>query len=747
MGPKSDSLQPRVDQSRLTQLAAQLPKPRARRGDYRRPDRKGLSVPAKKAGGAGSSSGGDGVAPRAPTASKEKEPAVEGGQTAWAKRLSKEDNEWSLQRPAHSKALRSVTSERDTQFGHAALEEKKIVLNNMNHSCLYHGCCSPARLKAEAIADPAARELALAALYADVTKDGSGSITKTATVQQVVWCGMRICFVLDVWTFFCSLCNESFVPLAIHVLGFASSPSVIRENGKETGYTYWLALEVADDFARSRSIGKISAMAFAAAKEATYRLSCAALARLGLGDGNEVFTLDDRILNNVHFAYQRASILNTAVGERGLCFRCGIGQNCPSCSAVIMPNGTIDASTRFSIVMDATLSAGTNPSAAKAARKAGLMGVIHKFFISDACAASAGGGMHAGGPAAPGAADAPLPLPAGGPAVVAPARSADPPADPPGGGLSIAAAVVAAWDAAAAAARRSKGERGPAATGAHSAGAHSAGGDESASAGDSVQDVRGRLAAASAPSAEGRRGAAAARARGSARRLHNPLHCSRELLSPQQAAASAVAGAPSVGIVGTVCGHGQPLLEGFLNMKAPENWSMYDRLLRRMLFDNRVDRIEVVYIDFSCLYMVHFYDEFGAELKELASQMCGDGVSARCIDFYVDWLHMQGHIASCRYSNGAMYNEGTGRRIGVGAETLWSKVRSRWAGGVDASKVSMQAIRWLDFGLSELWLDFGLSELHPLCPILSDEAHFADVSRYGPRSPRGLARARAARRF
>ena len=639
----------RLNTARLVELALKETA-RAPKGAYKRRDRAGKPVPAGGAGPAAGHQGGAPLSTSAPKAKPSPKPTVEGEPSEWTKRLLKDAKAWDDKRPEHTCALRAVAPERFISSGRAAEGEMETARRNVDRACLFHDCCRSSRLEAELIEDADKREAALAALYATLTKEG-GLISKAATVNQVVvFCGLRHSFLLDVPTFHCRACSESFVPMAVHALAWPSSASVISLNGEQLGYTRWFDADLLDEFARFRSTGNVSALAFAAVMETTYRESSAALARLGRGGRNDAFPLDDRMLLNVHHAYQAALAPNTAEGERGLYFRQGVCKNCPSCSTVQSTvDGPLDQSEHVSVVLDASVTPSTNPSAARAAHAADLQGKISNNFFMEDLRVSAGASVRAAASPA-----------AGGPSTGGRAAGVRPPPRAGGGGPP-------------------------------------------------------RLAP----------------------KGHNRLHCSRELLSPEQAAAAAKMGGPSTGIVGGVCPHDQPLLGGFLNMKVPENWGMYDRVLERVILDNRVDKIRIVYIDFSCLYQVHFFNEFGERLEALELEACGaNGVSADGIEFFVDWLHMQGHVASCRYRNGAMYNTGTGRRIGVGAEVLWSTV---WAGGRGRGGPRRRSCFLHALSVRPISFLISTSFFSPL----TDQAPFADVPRHGTRPPSGLARAPA----
>ena len=129
--------------------------------------------------------------------------------------------------------------------------------------------------------------------------------------------------------------------------------------------------------------------------------------------------------------------------------------------------------------------------------------------------------------------------------------------------------------------------------------------------------------------------------------------------------------ASAFGIGGAVCPEGVPARWSYINMRRPENWRMYDAMLRKLIANNQLDAIKVVYLDFGCMYQVHFVDEFGRAGEFTVN------AKAEEIKFFVDWLHAKGHHPECRYSNGAMYVLNTGRRIGAQCEELWAKVTPR----------------------------------------------------------------------
>ena len=212
----------RLDTSRLVELA-QKEKTRAPKGAYKRRDRAGKPVPA---GGAGSAAGHQGGAPLSTSAPKAKpspKPTVEGGPSKWTKRLLEAAKAWDDKRPEHTCALRAVAPERFISSGRAAEAEMETARRNVDRACLFHDCCCSSRLEAELIEDADEREAALAALHAELTQEG-GLISKTATVnQKVVFCGLRHNFLLDVPTFHCRACSETFVPSAVHALAWPSS--------------------------------------------------------------------------------------------------------------------------------------------------------------------------------------------------------------------------------------------------------------------------------------------------------------------------------------------------------------------------------------------------------------------------------------------------------------------------------------------------------------------------------------------
>lgn len=140
------------------------------------------------------------------------------------------------------------------------------------------------------------------------------------------------------------------------------------------------------------------------------------------------------------------------------------------------------------------------------------------------------------------------------------------------------------------------------------------------------------------------------------------LRCSR------QETRQAAPGTAAVGIAGGVCAHGVPAEGTFINMRNPENWSMYTAILNYAIAKNPFDIFKTVYLDFGCMYKNAFYKAFNDPLAFVR------GISASTIRFFVDWLHAKGHRPWCRFNNGAMYVAGTGRRIGAQCEELWAKV-------------------------------------------------------------------------
>ena len=146
---------------------------------------------------------------------------------------------------------------------------------------------------------------------------------------------------------------------------------------------------------------------------------------------------------------------------------------------------------------------------------------------------------------------------------------------------------------------------------------------------------------------------------------HNHIRACRqftEAVTPARAVAA-------FGIGGAVCPEGVPTRSSFINMRRPENWRMYDAMLRKLIANNQLDAIKVVYLDFGCMYQFHFLDQFGRAGAFTVEASAAD------IKFFVDWLHAKGHNPECRYTNGAMYVLNTGRRIGAQCEELWAKVR------------------------------------------------------------------------
>ncbi|KAF6249657.1 hypothetical protein COO60DRAFT_942889 [Scenedesmus sp. NREL 46B-D3] len=111
------------------------------------------------------------------------------------------------------------------------------------------------------------------------------------------------------------------------------------------------------------------------------------------------------------------------------------------------------------------------------------------------------------------------------------------------------------------------------------------------------------------------------------------------------------------GLTGSVCSHGQPLLDMFLAMPAPERFLYYDLALQELLLEARVN---VMYLDTG---------SYSSHLQLHSPEAAAPG------HIRVPWWHARGHGVNCCLRNSGLYLPGAGRRVGETCEQLWAQLK------------------------------------------------------------------------
>ena len=504
--------------------------------------------------------------------------------------------------------------------------EKGVVLKALSLAPCCHSCCRPEYAVAKA-GGAAAVDAFLAALMATPPTGGEAVISATGKTVAVIYLGRNIEFLLPLKQFRCSRCKLAFLPEALDVNAFPSSPASVRENGAVVGYTRFFSLGVLKDFATLNDGGGLSLMAYAAHLEEKLRslseLRAVHLKSLGqddprAGEFYEPHPVDPRTFANAYFASRRT--LAAISNEKEMGMNCFAGVfNCPSCTTTVSPDGKLNPSEIVTVIVDASVTPSSNPKAAMAAHAAQLKPTVRKYFR---CEAEASGAISSSSVLPPTESQA-RPAAVTGPGAGAAGRGPGPGAFAPAvGSVSTAAA---------------------ASTGNGGGGLEEGDGDMH---GVGVGPHRNPIVD------------------DSLRSHHNPLTCD----DPRHS--SVPEGTHAKGVVGAVCSCGKPVLGSYESINTHENYGCYDRQLKHLVLTNPIDTIRKVGLDYGCLYKVHFVNFFGEDLP-YATYVRADEVL-----FLVDWLHAKGHKAICRFQNGAFYIVNTGRRTGVDMERLFAKVNS-----------------------------------------------------------------------
>ena len=123
-----------------------------------------------------------------------------------------------------------------------------------------------------------------------------------------------------------------------------------------------------------------------------------------------------------------------------------------------------------------------------------------------------------------------------------------------------------------------------------------------------------------------------------------------------------------------VCDDGYCFRNSAMSLPRGEWFGVFDKMLFHVVLNNEIDCPGPVILDYGCIYQVHLCKKFeGLELS--------GGRSITDVGVMVDVLHAKGHIPSCRFTNGMLYINGSGRVSGVQAERAWSRVRVLGPGG------------------------------------------------------------------
>ena len=606
---------------------------------YQKPSLAGRAPPAAGAGGGlggGPGPAGEGDASRRKGSHRSKvDPSGESAQTDWSKRLGRESEAWNRRRPDDIFMLRLVEAQLSDRSHRLAEAEKEMLLRSLAVSPCRHKCCLPELMMR------GRSEAALPALLEELTTPTAGGSAVITMMlgrnTKVLYRGEHTTCVVSLPYFECSRCGETeLLPPPLSCCCWPSSPATVREGGDRLGYTSWFALPVLDKFERLTNAGGLSAEAYVADLDASHRRAQEReITHLGLdqlGDPVDpdlllqfLHPLKPAIFLQAYFSYLRAKTLLHLELQTDASVGVGVMRNCPSCASVQEEEGgPVDISPISTMILDATKTLSSFASAASAARAAGLQPVIGYYF---------------------GEAN----------------RDAEEYLEGKGGALAEAEAAVEA-------ARRARAlDEGPAA------------GDHPEEGGPAAGPA-GELPSGPRQGAAGGPGGRKAQAMGGLsddggagaetgppgphdgfdlEEHHNHLHCHHPA-SRRQAPS-----APGVGVAGGVCPCGGPGVGVFVNMGQPETHAHYDIIMRQVNKDTN-NRIGTVYLDYACMYKIHFCDRMGKWMETIGT--------LEDVRFLVDWLHAKGHRPICRYANGAFFIQLTGRRVGVCLETFWGKV-------------------------------------------------------------------------
>jgi hypothetical protein len=564
---------------------------------------------------------------------------------------------------------------RETARGDLAACEEESVKGLAAQSWRSHKCCRPEFVLANAIVDATEKAAALELAKKRFTEPMEGLaplVTKTKS-RTVVYVGTLSNFELLVPEWTCSMCAEAWTPHSLLMNGWLSSPSSIRELGPTAGYTRMFSVDLLLDLGALNNGGGLSIAAFAAHLEGR--------ARRNALPGAKVLAVDDKLLGNAYWSFQRAAASPGIYGLTSattLGVAVGVVCNCASCATMVNEDGSLDQNRLACVCLDATYTmCEQTGGAASAAHAAGHSPQIKIFFKAEAVTASRT--LPPQLPAGP--RDGAEPTAAHDAPVGASLQLPPPPLPPPLPLLPRPQLIPPA-----ATAVMQPQVPGPSADGVEpsSSAAHDA------PVGSSSQlpplpppplpppppllpvvpppqlappaaAVMQPLSAATRHTDE-RGGVASSGGPASTSSGCENLRCCIPKALPAAGQHAAT------GMGAAVCAHNCPAVGCAVNMRQPENFGVFGAVMMAVLEGK--DSIRVNYFDSSCAFNKYFLD-----LVKTQGMHTSDGWDAADIKFMIDWMHMKGHIPSCRYVNGAMYIINTGRRIGAQCEQLWSWVR------------------------------------------------------------------------
>ena len=526
----------------------------------------------------------------------------------WQKRIERASAAWAMRFEEDQQRL-AAAGPLEAALAHAMAESEKATVRAALRRALCNHVCVRGRLVvAEASGDDAAVDVLLASLTA-----GAGApISPTGHSHDVVYVGSNVACVLTLLEHKCSLCKAEFRPGPFDVAAFPSSPSTEREDGATRGYTYYFATEVLRAYWELHDRGGLSAAAFAASHEAMLdrrsSLGATHLHPRGLRSGST-----PGAANPSYFRVPDRQFIEAAYAFRRVEVATtqeeGMGVNCFVGSLASCPSCATTVEETSGRLDRSTKCAIVADASVTPSSNPNLARVAHATDLVSTV------GLFFN--------------PSSDPLVGAPLLSSSTQA---GAGAAMASLAPAAGPTSAAAAGAARGVG-------REEGGTGRGSGHGVDPGIHHNPVRDH---------------------------HNTLRCDDP--NPELEACE---GSHATGIVGSVCTCGFPLRRGFWSINRAERYAHYDRMFLKLVLRNEFDEIKAIYLDYGCLYRVHFINFFGT-LPVHDTHLRADE-----IQFLVDWLHARGHKAFCRYSNGAYYIVNTGRRVGINMETLFSKVITR----------------------------------------------------------------------
>lgn len=119
------------------------------------------------------------------------------------------------------------------------------------------------------------------------------------------------------------------------------------------------------------------------------------------------------------------------------------------------------------------------------------------------------------------------------------------------------------------------------------------------------------------------------------------------------------------GVMGAVCVHGVPIPGSFVDLSAPEQYSIY--LLSFKQTFPLIPNLQDVYVDFACRLEPSWKRFLNAQ-----PQLVAQFPHIQDVRLLVNWMHANGHVMACQLESSGRFTEGAGRRIGENTEHHWS---------------------------------------------------------------------------